>query len=306
MTRVPDTDLFYYTTHLEPTAAVTYGFITDFGDPIPDPRNSKKAEGGLFGDVSWFSMPAWDAPDFLHASEDEAQGRLETIEWQSSVLEDQARTAQVYLPAGYDDGDIRYPTVYVHFGKQALEHASMNNALDHLIGSRIEPLIAVFIHADEEDPNGDVRGDKYREMVATELLPAVDEKFRTVTKPGARASVGFGRSASTAVKLGFEHPELFLRVAGQSPMMGPASIPDLEERGADVRPMVIYLDWGTYHMRSPHEAWSLVDNNRELWSALRAAGYRPAGGEAPEGFAWPIAAGRTDDMLAALFPLHHR
>ena len=113
--------------------------IADFGeDPIPDPRNPNQASGGLFGDVSWFAMPAWDAPNLLEAA-GSRQGRLETIEWQSSVREGQTRKAQVYLPAGYHQGEARYPTVYVHFGRQALEHASMNNALDHLIGSRIEP-----------------------------------------------------------------------------------------------------------------------------------------------------------------------
>ena len=69
--------------------------------------------------------------------------------------------------------------------------------------------------------------------------------------------------------------------------------------------MVIYLDWGTYHMRSPHEAWDVADGNREFWSALREAGYRPAGGEAPEGFGWGCWKGHTEELLTALFPLQN-
>ena len=34
MTRVEGTDLFYYSTRLEPDAAVTYGFIKDFEDNV--------------------------------------------------------------------------------------------------------------------------------------------------------------------------------------------------------------------------------------------------------------------------------
>jgi enterochelin esterase-like enzyme len=135
------------------------------------------------------------------------------------------------------------------------------------------------------------------------LVPRIDESYRTLAEARARASIGGGHIGSTAVELGFRYPELFRRVAAQSPLMDPDSISDLRERGADVRPMVVYLDWGSYHMRSPHEAWSLVDSMRELWKVLHEAGYRPAGGERPEGFGWPIWAAHTDELLAALFPL---
>ena len=66
--------------------------------------------------------------------------------------------------------------------------------------------------------------------------------------------------------------------------------------------MVLYLDWGTYHMRSPHEAWDLAVESRELWAAMREAGYRPAGGEVPEGYGWACWMGHTGEMLAAIFP----
>ena len=68
-------------------------------------------------------------------------------------------------------------------------------------------------------------------------------------------------------------------------------------------PLTIYMDWGTYGLRSPHEAWDMTRNNREAWAALRDAGYRPAGGEAPEGHGWRVWRSHTDEMLTALFPL---
>ena len=66
--------------------------------------------------------------------------------------------------------------------------------------------------------------------------------------------------------------------------------------------MTIYMDWGTYDLRSPHEAWDMVRDNRKAWSDLREAGYRPAGGEAPEGPTWQSWRSHTDEMLAALVP----
>jgi hypothetical protein len=56
-------------------------------------------------------------------------------------------------------------------------------------------------------------------------------------------------------------------------------------------------------MRSPHEAWGMVDQNRELFALLREKGHRPAGGEVHEGFGWNCWGGHTDEMLTALFPL---
>jgi len=301
MIRVAGTDLFHYTARLEPTAASTYGFIPDYGEPVPDPRNPREASG-LFGDVSWFAMPAWDAPDFLDEAPAAMRGRLETVEWESAVYEGKPRKAEVYLPVGYDGSDARYPSVFVHFGKQALEQGAMKQTLDHLLGPRVRPLIAVFVHADEENPRGDIRDDKYAEMVVDELLPKIDSTYRTIAEASARASVGSGRCASRALKFGFERPDLFGRVGAQSALTGVDEFGDLSEKGADVRPLVIYMDWGTYHMRSPHEGWSQVESNRNVWAAFRAAGYRPAGGELPEGFGWPMWAGHSDELLAALFP----
>ena len=56
-------------------------------------------------------------------------------------------------------------------------------------------------------------------------------------------------------------------------------------------------------MRSPHEAWDLAVENRKLWAGMREAGYRPAGGEVPEGFGWACWTGHTEELLAAIFPL---
>lgn len=302
MIRVPGTDFFHYSLRVEPTAAATYGFIVDYGEPAADPRNPRTAKG-LFGDVSWFAMPAWEPASWTEPVPRKRQGRLESFEWISPLTEDETRTAQVYLPAGYDRGQRRYPVAYVHAGKQALEQGAMKDALDHLIGSRVAPLIAVFVHARGDDPRAESRNENYPKIVLEELVPRIDERYRTIPEPQARASIGAGSMGSVAVELGFAHPESFTRVAAQSPFLDTSSFPDLDERNADARPLVVYLDWGSYHMRSPHEAWSLVDEMRKVWDALHRAGYRPAGGERPEGYAWPIWTAHADELLATMFPL---
>jgi enterochelin esterase-like enzyme/outer membrane protein assembly factor BamB len=300
MVHVPGTDLFYYSLRIEPGAAVTYGFIIDFGEEaIPDPMNDRVGSG-LFGDVSFFSMPGWKG--FAYDDEAATPGTIETVEWESTAKEGAKRTAEVYLPVGYDAGN-EYPVVYVHLGQTALEDGKMKNTLDHVVGASVQPLIAVFIHTDEEDPD-DTRTPSYYEMVTNELVPLIDEKYSTIEHRAGRASIGSGGGANVALTTAFGSSDLFGRVAAQSAnigFFGPVPMDQLV-KNADEQPMTVYLDWGTYHLRSPHEAWDMAEDSREAWAMLRERGYRPVGGERPEGFGWPVWRTHTDELLASLFP----
>lgn len=302
MHRVPGTDFFHYSTLLEPNAAVSYGFLPDYGDPVADPMNDQTS-GGLFGEVSWFAMPAWDGGDFHGEVEASKKGRLEDLEWESQIQEGTKRTAQVYLPAGYDgSGDFRYPVVYFHGGNEALEQGQLTAALDNLIGRSVEPLIAVFVVPTEAESGRRGPGPEYGEVVAKELVPKIDADYRTRADRMSRASVGIGGSAAPALFVGFGAKELFGKIAAQAATLMDAGRVAEMLVPAEQNAMVIYHGWGTYHLRSPHEAWDMAESNRELWSMLREQGYRPTGGEAPEGFGWAFWKARADEMLIALFP----
>lgn len=316
MLHVAGTDLFYYSARLETDAAVTYGFIPDFGDAIADPLNSRSSTG-LFGDLSWFSMPAWQGPDYLRHDAD--GGRLETFTWQSKVEEEAAseeaegdeaegpkvetRKAEIYLPAGYDQGDRRYQVVYINDGADMLEKAEGKKALDSLLGHSVEPIIAVFVHPLEDNPRGDLRNwENYTRILVEELVPHVDATYRTIAERSGRALAGAASGSTAALFGAFKHSDVFGKVAAQS------ATPDVEGFGelvgsAEAQTMIVYQEWGTYHLRSPHEAWDMAADNRKVWQLLRERGYRPNGGEVPEGFSWPFWQGRTDDWLQALFPM---
>ena len=303
MTRVAGTDLFHYSTRLEPNAAVSYGFIIDYEEPIADPRNDARTEG-LFGEVSWFAMPSWKAPDFVAEAEPARQGTVGTYEWESQIKEGQSRKASIYLPAGYESaGEQRYPSLYFFDGGDALENGAVKNILDNLSGRQAQPVIAVFVHTDPEAHGGELwEPSEYIEMIATELVPAIDAKYRTLDKPAARAAVGSNNGGDAAFLGGFVHPELFGRVGSLWPVIFGPELAKIMPR-ADKQPLVVYHAWGTYHIRSPHEAWDQVVENRAFFQKLRQSGYRPAGGEVPEGVAWPFFDRYTGDMLVALFPM---
>jgi enterochelin esterase-like enzyme/outer membrane protein assembly factor BamB len=303
MTRVPGTDLFHYSAMLEPNAALGYGFIVDFGDRIPDPRNPE-IHPGAFGDVSWFAMPAWQESNFLDEAEPSRRGTTEGIAWDSTAREGQTREATVYLPVGYDPAsDHRYPTLYFLAGHEALDRGKLTNTLDHLVGRQIEPVIAVFVLPNPEAPNRDLRpNDSYLKMLVKELVPLIDERYSTRASAASRAVAGAEDAADSAFLTAFTHPEVFGRVGSLWPVLFEPSAGNVLPNAAE-HPLVVYHAWGTYHLRSPHEAWDQVVVNRALFQALRDAGYRPAGGEVAEGIGWTLVRGYTDDMLRALFPL---
>lgn len=303
MTRISGTDVFYYSTHLEPNAAVTYGYIVDYKNPAGDPLNEQKGRG-LFGEVSWFAMPARTTPHYLTEAEASRHGKIETVEWKSALRNDQDRTAQVYLPAGYDSSEEkRYPVLYVFGGDEAMEGGRMKNSLDHLIGETIDPVIAVFVMPAGANPRADMRPpDLYTKMVAEEIVPMIDDKYNTIPRGWARAALGAGGGGGAALLAGLNHPDVFGRVGSQGATVMNASDHEEKIRAAAGSPLVIYLEWGRYHLRSPHEAWDMAQANAELWDLLRSHGFSPSGGEVPEGFGWECWNGHTGSMLSTLFP----
>jgi len=300
MTRVAGTDLFYYSTRLEPDAAVHYGFLVDFGEPIPDPLNPLSGDS-LFDEVSFLAMPAYYPEDFSEAAEEARQGRLEEVSWESAAFENETRAAMVYLPAGYDaGGTTRYPVLYVHDGQEALEDGRFKNALDRLIGDSVVPLIAVFVTpADPENGSREFRNPAYAEMFSNELVPMIEELFRTLDDPSSRATAGAGRAADMSLRLAFGAPERFGRVGALWPVLFgfDAAPPPAQER-----PLVIYQKWGSYHLRSPHENFDSNVYNHELRQRLRDHGHRPTGGEVPEGLGWNNFRGYVGEMLRVLYP----
>jgi enterochelin esterase family protein len=303
MKRLADTDLFYYTTQLEPDAAVTYGFLVDYAKPIADPRNPRPGKG-LFGDVSLLTMPAWREPGWLASAARGRQGRLEPLEFESHVREGRKCLTQVYLPADYDKQPAkRYPLLFVHDGQDALDQGSMKNALDQLVGVTVQPLIAVFMIPDPNDKElNQGQFDKYTEMLVTELIPKLDAKYRTIKEPSSRAAFGAADGANAALFSVLGHPETFGRLGAQSATIMTAAEYNKQLPGAEAQPMVTYLAWGTYDLRSPHEAWDMAKGNRELWALMRSKGYRPTGGEQPDGFGWIVWRAHLDKMLTALYP----
>ena len=207
-------------------------------------------------------------------------------------------TTHVWLPPGYDDGDERYPVVFVH-EKNAREFGRWVETLDRVVGRTVEPLIVAFV----EPPR--MRG--YIPAFAAELAPAIDARFRTRTDRDHRANVGMGWWSHDAAVVTFENPESFGRLGIQSHYSLTEITTELVEAMGDARastmPLRIYFEWGRWDLNSPHEEVDFRASSREVHDLFTERGWEPIGGEVWDSTDFASWRNRTDVLLESLFPL---
>jgi enterochelin esterase-like enzyme len=261
------------------------------------------------------SMPDWKGPDFLRDASAESRGRVEDVTLTSKQF-GAPLGIKVYLPNGYDSSRT-YPVLYVQGGAAAIKEGRMVEALDNLIGKRVEPLIAVFIPDPGEGPGGRFNGlksyldlagegkEKSRLMLVDELLPLIESRYRIDKKAERRALLGFGDAAYAGLYATLRHPDLFTGLGLLSLKWEPGYRTQNEAllRTPSEQPLRIYLEWGKYDARSPREGSNAVENGRAFAATLQAKGYSFKGGETHEGMGWFARRNRLDTLLGTLFPL---
>lgn len=127
----------------------------------------------------------------------------------------------VWLPSGYEDkADQRFPVIYFLHGaggNESADSAGFSGYLAEAIKKDVlPPVICVF-------PNGGMSGyrGEVETMIVKELIPLVDQSYRTITRSASRAVAGFSMGASGATRLATGHPDLFCAAAGWGGGPGP-------------------------------------------------------------------------------------
>jgi enterochelin esterase family protein len=302
--RVAGTHLHHRSYPIEPGARWTYAFEVDFNEPIVDPLNPRTSPG------PWAPLSDVVAPGHravTHLAEPEGpRGRLESHEYASEQLGN-SRRIQVYLPPGYDDSDARYPLLLVHDGPDWLEHGLLLNALDNLVGTRVRPLVVVFVSPLRQwwFESGGSRTEPYLAMLATELVPYLEARYRLTQDPAERGLWGVRGFGLTAVFGAVAHPDVFGLAAAQSASLGDVARHAFFAQLAASPPGAarFYVDWGRYEAHDPDSGYDFAVDGRRLFDALSRAGCTVTGGEALDCHGWGSWRSRTDVLLEALFPL---
>jgi enterochelin esterase-like enzyme len=308
MHRIPGTDVFYFTTQLEPDARINYRYVKNFDQMIADPKNPNATTDRRGNPLSWVGMPAWKEPSHLKQAPAEKQGRVEKQELPSKIRQGGSTKFEVYLPHDYDRNQDRYPVVYIFDGASALTEGKVTNTLDNVIGNSVQPLIAVFLTEIKTGPQPQEQQiDETKattELLVKEVVPFVDAHYRTTPDAKSRALMGPLFNGYNALFSALEHPEIFGGVAAQSTWLDTRTESSLKEmiRTAEEQPLRLYLDWGLYDAHSIVEGWDVKRDNRVFDEYLRSRGYRPAGGETHDSYGWASWRNRTDLWLASLFP----
>ena len=209
--------------------------------------------------------------------------RIEEFATTIPELGGRTRTIRVYLPAGYDGSDERYPVLYLQDGQQLFEPGPFG---DWLVDETLDSLparggfrgvIVVGIdnsaHRWEEyspwvnrhmhdwmptDWSGPVQGgegDAYLAFVANTLKPAIDARYRTLTDRDHTGIGGSSMGALIAVYAGLRRPDVFGKVMAMStavwfaegggPWLSRNQLVELAGRGPVPSNVRFYVDVGT-------------------------------------------------------------
>jgi len=149
---------------------------------------------------------------------------------------------RIYLPPGYEtSGNRRYPVIYFLHGSLVDSKrpivAGYVARVDAAIRSGVMPPVIVVMPQglnqnrwiDSKD------GTKPMEsIIVKNLIPHIDATYRTIATRQGRAIEGHSMGGFGALHLGFNNPDLFIAVTGNSPGGATLDIPPDEPRGGRI------------------------------------------------------------------------
>jgi enterochelin esterase-like enzyme len=136
-------------------------------------------------------------------------------------------------------------------------------------------------------------------MVAEQLVPEIDRRYRTQVSPGQRTVAGAGEGAYSSFEIGLRYPHLFGNVVSQSLEAigkGDRQLLDTIEL-LPGQPLRIYLEWGNYDPVDPRNGADGAGFNRRLKRALETNGYDVTSREWNDGLDVHVLAFRLSGIL---------
>ena len=146
-----------------------------------------------------------------------ANARVETIRFQSKLV-NTTLPYNVILPSDYDTSrTTRYPVLYLLHGLTGHynDWVSRTNLADYAAEYRM-----IIVTPEGNDSwytdSATVTTDKYESYILTELLPDVQQRYRTIEARYGRAIAGLSMGGYGALKFGLKTPATFVFAASMS------------------------------------------------------------------------------------------
>lgn len=200
-----------------------YYFFWVDGVQVTDP-----ATDTFFGccrQASGLEVPEGTEGDYYRPQQGVAKGQVRSFQYYAASTQ-QWRRAMVYTPAEYEQGKKRYPVLYLQHGMGEDEtgwshQGKMQNIMDNLIAEgKAVPMIVVMESGDVKAP---YRPDKdggnqaglsqygatFYQVLINDLIPAIDNNFRTKTDRDHRAMAGLSWGGHQTFDMVFTHLDKF-------------------------------------------------------------------------------------------------
>jgi GH35 family endo-1,4-beta-xylanase/enterochelin esterase-like enzyme len=191
-----------------------YYHLTVDGGLVTDPGTHIYAGGARY--ESGIEVPAHDQ-DF-YAIKNIPHGNMsEVLFWSESTK--QMRRAFVYTPPTYGKDKKKYPVLYLQHGwgedetswsRQGCAGIIMDNLLAE---GKCVPFIVVMTYGMTNEVRfgglGDFTAKDFETVLVDELVPFIDNNFRTIAKKGSRAMAGLSMGGMETKTITLRRPEVF-------------------------------------------------------------------------------------------------
>jgi len=301
--RLGQTDLFALEQHYPDSARLDYKFIVDSLWAL-DTQNPHQMISG-FGPNSELRMPRYKELAWLDSLPNLARGQIEEFTVYSQTLGNQ-RPIRVYLPPGYEQSNVAYPSLYVNDGIEYLEFARLHRTLDYLIqSSKIQPLVAICIPPIKNERNNEYGNNpKFAGFICRELVPRLQKRYRVIDNADHRAIMGASFGGLISFYIALRNPEVFRQAAGQSSHFGynRGEIFNLLPK-TDLSLYSFYISCGTYETNVGNTGISFIDMHYHMRESLRMGRARFGYHEVAAGHSWGFWRDDLPRLLKYLFRL---
>jgi enterochelin esterase-like enzyme len=167
--------------------------------------------------VNYIDVPPPDAKSCIYAMRPHVERGSVVQDYVNSYITDTVEEIFVYLPASYHktaNATRRYPVLYLlhgdgNQGMGAVQHGKVNIIADNLIADGKMTEMIIVMGSGTIFENGSVNPEVYCRELVEDIIPFVDNRYRTKADRDNRAIAGLSMGSMQASRLSITRPDLF-------------------------------------------------------------------------------------------------